>query len=311
MAIKHSPFSLHPEAEQAYQHWRKWKLSNYPAQASELLVPINNPFDLSDNEKSQIARSFNRANMAIYTINIGSDFKDKKIVQTLGKDFGLVHLDTNLGADSDSITSLKVIEGGRKQGYIPYSNLKLSWHTDGYYNIPEQQVRGVILHCVNTASEGGDNALLDHEMMYIHLRDQDPAYISALMKPNVLTIPPNIENGIEIRGAQTGPVFSVCEKTGTLHMRYSARKRNIIWIDDEITTRAVNEIDDFLASDSPWILRHRLEPGQGLICNNVLHNRTAFKNDEGSGQQRLIYRGRYYDRLANTSFNDTVKAMSQ
>ncbi len=310
MAINHSPFSLLAEAEPAYQQWRAWKLSTYPKVASELLVSIENPFVLTKKERSELSKCFIRANMAIYAINIGSDFTDKKIVQKIGQDFGLNRLDDNLGADSDSITSLQVIEGGRKQGYIPYSNLKLSWHTDGYYNLPEEQIRGIILHCANTAAEGGENALLDHEMMYIHLRDQDPAYISALMKTDVLTIPPNIENGVEIRGSQSGPVFSVDEKSGTLHMRYSARKRNIIWNDDEITTKAVNAIDDFLASDSPWILRHRLEPGQGLICNNVLHNRTSFKNDDVGEQQRLIYRGRYYDRLAETSFNDTVHAMS-
>ena len=310
MAINYSPFSLLPEAESAYQQWRAWKLSVYPKKASELLVSINSPFDLTQKEHAQLSKCFLRANMAIYTINIESDFKDKNIVQKMGQDFGLNRLDDNLGADDDKITSLQVIEGGRKQGYIPYSNLKLSWHTDGYYNFPHQQIRGVILHCANSAAEGGENALLDHEMMYIHLRDEDPAYISALMKPEVLTIPPNIENGIEIRGAQTGPVFSVDEKSGALHMRYSARKRNIIWTDDDITTKAVNAIDNFLASDSPWILRHRLEPGQGLICNNVLHNRTSFKNNEEGGQQRLIYRGRYYDRLANTFFDDTAKAMS-
>lgn len=311
MAINHSPFSLIPEAEAAYQQWRAWKLSVYPKKADELIISVNNPFDLSEKEKSQMEQSFIRANMAIYSINNRSDFADKKIVETLGHEFGLIRLDSNLGADSDSITSLQVIEGGRKQGYIPYSNLKLSWHTDGYYNLPEEQIRGIILHCVSTAAEGGENALLDHEMMYIHLRDQDPAYISALMKTDVLTIPPNIENGVEIRGSQTGPVFSIDEKSGALHMRYSARKRNIIWTDDEITTKAINAIDDFLASDTPWILRHRLEPGQGLICNNVLHNRTSFENDdEGGKHQRLIYRGRYYDRLADTSFNDIAQAMS-
>lgn len=311
MAINHSPFSLLPEAEYAYQQWRAWKLSVYPKQPAELLVPIQNPFTLSEKEKSDLRQCFVRANMAIYSIKYRTDFADKKIVETLGHEFGLIHLDNNLGADSDSITSLQVIEGGRKQGYIPYSNLKLSWHTDGYYNLPEEQIRGIILHCVSTAAEGGENALLDHEMMYIHLRDQDPAYISALMKTDVLTIPPNVENGVEIRGAQSGPVFSVDDKTGTLHMRYSARKRNIIWSDDAVTTAAVKAIDDFLASDSPWILRHRLEPGQGLICNNVLHNRTAFENDKSSAQQRLIYRGRYFDRLADTSFNDIEKAMSR
>ena len=310
MAIKHSPFSLLPEAEAAYQQWREWKLSVYPTKASELIVPVNNPFALTEKEQAELSHCFIRANMAIYTINIGSDFRDKKIVQKIGQDFGLNRLDDNLGADNDNITSLQVIEGGRKQGYIPYSNLKLSWHTDGYYNLPHQQIRGVILHCASTAVEGGENSLLDQEMMYIHLRDLNPTYISALMKSDVLTIPPNIENGVEIRGAQSGPVFSVDENTHALHMRYSARKRNIIWTEDAITTQAVNEIDDFLASDSPWIFRHRLEPGQGLICNNVLHNRTSFKNDEEGEQQRLIYRGRYYDRLVDTSFNDVAQAMS-
>jgi alpha-ketoglutarate-dependent taurine dioxygenase len=310
MAKKHSPFSLEPEAEAAYQQWREWKLSVYPVSAGELLVDVKNPFDLTEKEKSEMKRSFVRANMAIYSINNVTDFADKKIVARLGDIFGLSHLDKNLGADNDSITSLEVIEGGRKQGYIPYSNLKLSWHTDGYYNLPEQQIRGVILHCVSSAAEGGENALLDHEMMYIHLRDQNSAYISALMKPNVLTIPPNIENGVEIRGSQSGPVFSFDDKTGALHMRYSARKRNIIWAEDDITAKAVNAIDDFLASDSVWILRHRLQPGQGLISNNVLHNRTSFKNDESGEHQRLIYRGRYYDRLTDTSFNDIAKVMS-
>ncbi len=310
MVIKHSPFSLHPEAHAAYQQWREWKISLYPLKADELVVNVDNPFELTEIEKSQMLRCFSRFNMAIYTINNRFDFGDKNIVESIGRNFGLVRLDNNLGSDSDSITSLQVIEGGRKQNYIPYSNRKLSWHTDGYYNLPEEQVRGIVLHCVNNAASGGENALLDHEMMYIHLRDQNPAYISALMKEDVLTIPENIEKGVKIRDAQTGPVFSIDENTGALHMRYSARKRNIIWAEDETTQKAVHAIDDFLASDSCWILRHRLEPGQGLICNNVLHNRTAFENDDAE-HQRLIFRGRYYDRLADTNFSDTVKAMSQ
>ena len=310
MVTNYSPFSLNPDAESVYQDWRAWKLSIYPKQAAELVVSIENPFTLSQKEKQKMSECFLRANMAIYSIKYKSDFADKKIVDKLGREFGLTRLDNNLGADNDSITSLRVIEGGRRQGYIPYSNLKLSWHTDGYYNLPEEQIRGIILHCVNSAAKGGENALLDHEMMYIHLRDQNPAYISALMKSDVLTIPANVENGVEIRGSQSGPVFSVDDKTGVLHMRYSARKRNIIWSDDKITRDAVNAINYFLASDSPWIFRHRLEPGQGLICNNVLHNRTGFENNETTAHKRLIYRGRYYDRLADTSFNDTVKAMS-
>ena len=309
MGTKHSPFSLHPDAESAYQTWRNWKLSVYPLKPAELLVQVDDPFELTEKEKSEMLMRFAHSNMAIYTINNRFDFSDKKIVESLGRNFGLLRLDNNLGSDSDSITSLQVIEDGRKQSYIPYSNKKLSWHTDGYYNLPQEQVRAIVLHCANNAAKGGENALLDHEMMYIHLRDQNPAYISALMKEDVLTIPANIENGIHIRDAQSGPVFSVDKDSGALHMRYSARKRNIIWADDDTTRQAVLAIDDFLASDSPWILHHRLEPGQGLICNNVLHNRTAFENDNGE-HQRLIYRGRYYDRLADTTFSDTLKVMS-
>lgn len=309
MVINHSPFSLLPEAESAYQQWRDWKLSVYPKEVGELVVPVENPFALTDTEKFNLKQNLIRANMAVYSIKYRTDFADKNIVKSLGQEFGLNRLDNNLCADNDSITSLQVIEGGRKQGYIPYSNLKMSWHTDGYYNLPEEEIRGLILYCANPAMEGGENAVLDHEMMYIHLRDKNPAYITALMKSNVLTIPANVEKGVEIRGAQSGPVFSV-DDSGALHMRYSARKRNIIWTDDGITTEAVDEINHFLASDSPWIFQHRLEAGQGLICNNILHNRTLFIDGQDIKQQRLVFRGRYYDRLADTSFYDTVKAMS-
>jgi hypothetical protein len=33
----------------------------------------------------------------------------------------------------------------------------------------------------------------------------------------------------------------------------------------------------------------------GLICNNVLHTRSAFS--DSPQHRRLLYRGRYYDRL--------------
>ena len=144
MTKNHSPYSLLPEAEETYQQWRSWKLSVYPEKATDLLVPIENPLELKEKEKIQIRQCFIKGNMAIYSINNRSDFADKKIVENIGRDFGLTHLDNNLGSDSDNITSLQVIEGGRKQGYIPYSNLKLSWHTDGYYNLTEGQIRGVI-----------------------------------------------------------------------------------------------------------------------------------------------------------------------
>ena len=51
-----------------------------------------------------------------------------------------------------------------------------------------------------------------------------------------------------------------------------------------------------LAGPSPYIHRVTLQPGMGLLCNNVLHDRSAFTDDPA--RPRLIYRARYYDRIA-------------
>jgi hypothetical protein len=92
-------------------------------------------------------------------------------------------------------------------------------------------------------------------------------------------------------------VFSI-DPQGNLHMRYTARKRNIAWREDGLTQEAVSCLTAFLDSDSPYIFRHALQPGEGYLGNNVLHNRTAFEDDEQ--QHRLLYRARYFDRIAHT-----------
>ena len=82
-------------------------------------------------------------------------------------------------------------------------------------------------------------------------------------------------------------------------MRYTARTRNIVWRDDPVTDQAIAFLSTLLASDSVAIFRARLEAGQGIICNNVLHNRTAFVDDPD--HKRLVYRARYMDPIALTS----------
>lgn len=279
----------------AYRQWRDQRLADYPASASELVVPLSDPAALTSIELSALRERVRRCNMAIYEADPATD---REALRGLGRQLGLVRLDGNLCADEDSITALQVIPEGRQQGYIPYSNLPLSWHTDGYYNKDDQMIRAMLLHCVRPAARGGENALLDHEMAYIHLRDTNPAYISALMAPDAMTIPPNVENGVELRGARSGPVFSVDSHTGSLHMRYTHRQRNIEWKGDTLTREAVACLREFLASDSAWIFRYRLAPGQGVVCNNVLHSRTGF--DDDPAHPRLLYRARYYDRISGT-----------
>lgn len=91
--------------------------------------------------------------MAIYAGSCGSD-PDKAIPKALGEQFGLTQLDCNMGADDDGVTALKVVEGEWRNSYIPYTNRPIHWHTDGYYNTPAEQIRGLILHCLSPAARG-------------------------------------------------------------------------------------------------------------------------------------------------------------
>jgi len=138
------------------------------------------------------------------------------------------------------------------------------------------------------------NFVLDHDIAYILLKDENPAYIDALCHPNAMTIPANILNGETIRPEQTGPVFSYTDD-GRIHMRYSARLRNIIWREDETTQQAATFLRKVWESDSPYILSYKLNAGEGLISNNVLHARTTFNDYDDANKKRLLFRGRYFD----------------
>jgi len=285
--------------ENRYQEWRNAKLAGYARSVDELVVEIGGLGRLSVTEKAAILTRCRRSNMAIYKCR--DETADRAAVARFAARFGLRQLDFHLCVNDDGVSEISVAAGGVRAAYAPYSNRSLSWHTDGYYNDLSRRVRAVVLHCSESAATGGENALLDPEIAYIRLRDENPAYISALEHPQCMTIPANTgEVGDdEIRPAVTGPVFSRDPHSGALHMRYSARKRNIQWRDDPLTREAVEYLTGFLAATDGPVLRYRLRAGEGLISNNVLHNRTAF--DDGPGQRRLLYRARYYDRIESGS----------
>lgn len=298
-----------PQDEDSFRRWRDAKLAHYPKSAQDLIVEVGNPAELSPSEEAEIRRLCRIANMAIYA-GRRSDPLDKDVPRRLGERFGLRRLDRNPLSDEDGITSLRVVPDKGGKGYIPYTDRRLLWHTDGYYNPPERRIRAFILHCARPAAEGGENALLDPEIVYILLREADPAYIRALMAPDAMTVPPNTDESVQVRGAQSGPVFSVDEQ-GNLHMRYTARTRSIVWKDDPATEAARRFLERLLESDSPYVFRHRLRAGEGLIANNVLHNRAAFRDDPDSGRARLVYRARYYDRIAGTDLTDITAASAE
>lgn len=283
--------------ENAYRHWRERKLEQAPATVADLIVEVNDPCKLSKSEHEVLLQRCRRANMVIYAARIHS--LDKDIPRKLGSQFGLKNLDANWLAGEDGISEIKVSNANdlSRQAYIPYTNRPIKWHTDGYYNAPDQRIRGMLLHCVHSAAAGGANRLMDHEMVYLKIRDVNPDFIRALTAPDVMTIPARTDDAGVARAAQSGPVFSV-DDNGKLHMRYTARTRSIEWKQDELSRAAVACLEQLLASDSPYIYRARLESGMGLLCNNVLHDRSAFNDNPDS--PRLLYRARYYDRIAGS-----------
>ena len=287
------PFDLSNSV--AYAQWRTSKLADYPTDAEQLIVKIGNPPQLSTVEYEALLRSCRKANMVIYAADTGGA-GDKTTLRAIGHRFGLRRLDHNLYADDDSISLLQVVSDESRQGYIPYTNRPIAWHTDGYYNPPKRQIHSFVLHCVENADSGGANDLMDHEIVYLMLRDENPDYIRALSQPDAMTIPANIIDGKELRPAQTGPVFSI-SADGRLHMRFTARTRSIEWSPDPLIQDAVDFLMNLLREPSPYRFSVELMPGQGILCNNVLHTRSRFENGK---RARLLYRARYYDRIAGT-----------
>ena len=41
-----------------------------------------------------------------------------------------------------------------------------------------------------------------------------------------------------------------------------------------------------------------MERGQGVLSNNILHNRSGFSDADEPALKRVMYRARYYDRVA-------------
>ena len=291
-----NPFDLDQTA--AYRRWADEKRRGYDLRARDdfpLLVEIGPDGDIDEEGLAIIRDHVDRYNFALYRMAEGGD-DHLESLRNIGRQMGLKELDRNLCAPEDRITRLTVkpVEGAR---YIPYTNKPIGWHTDGYYNPMHQRVLAMVLHCEQPAAEGGVNQLLDHDMAYIHLRDENPDYIRALSQPGVMCIPPNVVDGRELRPQTCSAVF-LTEQNGdspALAMRFSKRKHNILWSEDALSQEALHCLFEFLESSPPWMVEYRLQAGEGVINNNVLHTRSAFRDDEQ--HKRIYYRARYYNRI--------------
>jgi alpha-ketoglutarate-dependent taurine dioxygenase len=286
------PFSL--ARPDAYRRWRDARLAARPRRVADLLIEIRDPLALSEAERGAARERLARANLVLLQCRDPARL-DQAALLRLGAQFGLRRLDDNPCADATAVSAIQVREPATGTEFIPYTERPLNWHTDGYYNAPDRPVRAWALLCIRNAPEGGENALLDHELAYIQLRDRDPGLIRALMAADAMGIPAHRDGDRELRPARSGPVFSIDPEDGRLQMRYSARRHHIRWRPDAATDAARAALERLFSPASAYIYRQRLEPGQCLLSNNVLHNRSGFRDNPQ--QPRLLYRARYHDRV--------------
>lgn len=301
--MMNTPFDL--DNHTAYQHWRDAKRACQPRRSEDLIVDVADPRHLSQAERDRLLALCATANMAIYRSPVVAE--DKAIPRLLAARLGLHRLDGNWLADDDGISPIAVAANvGDRPAFIPYTNRPIKWHTDGYYYPAQRQIRAMVLHCVRRAQTGGESAVMDHEMAYIALREANPDWVRALMQPDAMTIPERTDEDGVARAEQTGPVFSVDATSGALHMRYTARTRSIVWKDDAPTRAAVAFLEQLLAHDDGPVFRLTLQPGMGLVCNNVLHDRAGFVDDPA--QPRLLYRARYLDRIGGKAYEESASS---
>ncbi|MGE5154825.1 MAG: TauD/TfdA family dioxygenase [Bdellovibrio bacteriovorus] len=293
------PFEIpdNPSHLAAYGAWRDRRLAAYPATPEDLRVELGSLAAPSPAERAAIARRIALYNLALVAVPVHQITPEA--ILAFGCALGLNTADSNLFADHRAVSTIAAGGADERADYIPYTTKPLSWHTDGYYNPAHAQVRAWTLFCLRQASAGGVNSLLDPEIAYIHLRDQSPELVRALAHPRAFTIPANRRGSQVLRAESTGPVFSFDQ--GHLHMRYSARSRNVEWRATPETQAAREALDRLFSSPCSYIFTHTLRPGEGLVSNNVLHNRTGFADVGGPREGRLLYRVRYLERVAGPS----------
>lgn len=300
--IEHQRFAWHRIDDDAgYQVWRATKLSRAEKCRTQAAVPLSDLANPDESARREIIQRCRSVNFAHYAAPPSAD--DSAVRQSLrrfAQAFGLRIAEAHRSEGEGGVVALRVSDAPAQQGYIPYSTRGMNWHTDGYYNAPQDRISAFVLHCFAQAAEGGTNDILDPEILYIRLRDSHSAYLGALMHPEAMTIPENVEPDGTVRPASVGPVFYPDPDTGRLQMRYTARTRSVEWRDDPVTREAEAWLREYLARGDPLAIKLRLAPGEGILNNNVLHNRTPFRNGEENDATRVIFRVRFHNRIGTT-----------
>ncbi len=236
-----------------FLRWAEKKEKNIPQNIDGISVNIHDINNVKNSEIAKIKETINKYNSCIYSSKIAlkSNANLLKFAELVGmKTYDCNNLETN---EISTITPL----ASNKINYIPYTDKSLNWHTDGYYD--RKSIFSWLLHCVNPATQGGENYLLDHELVlreYV-IRHND---INNLMAEDALTIPESKDTS---RSEISTYIFSFENKYKKLHMRFSMRKDNIDM--SPKASGAITKLKKIIENDcGKYSLTYKLQKNEGL-----------------------------------------------
>ena len=266
-----------------FLRWAEEKEKNIPQNTDGISVNIHDINNVKISEIAKIKEIIYKYNSCIYSSKV--TLKNNTNLLKFVESVGMRTYDCN-NIESNEISTITPLQNN-KINYIPYTDKSLNWHTDGYYD--KKSIFSWLLHCVNPAAQGGENYLLDHELAlreYV-LRNDD---INNLMAEDALTIPESKDTS---RSEISTYIFSFKNQYKKLHMRFSMRKDNIGT--SPKANSAMTKLREIIENDcAKYSLTYKLQKNEGIITNNILHGREAFKDDK---VKRKLLRIRSYERL--------------
>ena len=267
-----------------FKQWALEKEDNIPLNIDDLIVKIHDINHATLAEIYNIKDKIKRFNCCIYQSKVGLNTQADLI--NFAQCIGMETYDTN-NIHNSPISLIMSLESNNALNYIPYTNKKLNWHTDGYYD--EKPIFSWLLHCEEPAYSGGENYLLDHVLAireYIIKYDN----LESLSSLDAFTIPGNTRAN---RGETKGYICDNDNEYKKFHMKFSMREKNMKL--NEQSKTAIMRMKKIIKEDcKKYCLTYKLSKNEGIVSNNILHGRNSFEDGKA---MRKLYRIRSYERI--------------
>ena len=245
-----------------FKQWALEKEDNIPLNIDDLIVKIHDINHATLAEISNIKDIIKRFNCCIYQSRVGLNAQAD--LMNFAQSIGMETYDTN-NIHNSPISLIMSLETKNTLNYIPYTNKKLNWHTDGYYD--EKPIFSWLLHCEEPAYSGGENYLLDHELAireYIIKYDN----LESLSSLDAFTIPGNTHAN---RGETNGYICDNDNEYKKFHMKFSMREKNMKL--NEQSKTAIMRMKKIIKEDcKKYCLTYKLSKNEGIVSNlSLIH----------------------------------------